>query len=70
MPQSIPIGLARMNSQKTMMVQGPEIGWSFVLNVVPTEQATGILWMITLVAKIAIEPTSSNTPMARPSINE
>ena len=68
MPKSIPNGLAHTKSTKIILVSQESSFWLFDRNVVPRVQATGILWMITLMAKTVISPSWLKTPMAIPSI--
>ena len=67
-PATIPIGEAKM---KKMKVKRDDVSFHFLLwarKVVPTEHATGTLWMTTEIANTAIAPSSLKTPMARPSM--
>jgi hypothetical protein len=67
-PTTIPIGDARIKKVKVMKLETSVHFLPCERNVVPTEQATGILWITTEIAKTAMAPTSLKTPIASPSI--
>lgn len=68
MPSNIPNGLAEMNSKKNVLVNQEFNCWLFYWKVVPSVNATGILWMMTLMARTVISPILLKTPIAIPSI--
>ena len=67
-PIDIPIGEAIVYKMKTNNVVHSFGLLPLVLNVEPTAQLTGILWIITPTASIANCSTLSKIPIAKPSI--
>lgn len=68
MPTTIPMGDARMKKAKVMKLDISFQSLPWERNVVPTEQATGTLWMTTEIASTAMALSSLKTPMASPSM--
>lgn len=66
-PMIIPIGEESMNAMKIIKVEMAFHYYPFERKVVPTVQATGILWIKTLIARTVISLSSSKTPIASPS---
>jgi hypothetical protein len=67
-PTTMPTGDAQMKAMKVIKL---ETSFHFLLcerKVVPTEQATGTLWITTLIAKTVIAESSLKTPIANPSM--
>ena len=67
-PVTIPIGEARIKNTNVMKLEISVQLFPCAKNVVPTEHATGTLWMTTEIAKIAMAPISLKTPIASPSM--
>lgn len=67
MPITMPIGVVNMKRMKKAIVGLSRFGLCDS-NVAPIVKANGILWMMTLRARMKIRASSSKTPIARPSI--